>query len=173
MGCVRLRSRGVRPSLRCCNSRQLGPPQARTGVTPQVVCLVRASLRSCLAIPEGFLEEGDFQAREQGRPQHCHPQEGHGRQPQARGCHAARFLTGCLLPGWLCWSLEAWPHHRREMTSWGVLKRRPRSTPACLTPSPAGKEGRSPQPDVWGPVSVCLLEGGPLGSLRIPEAALG
>lgn len=42
-------------------------PALEQSVTPQVVCLVRAGLRSCLAIPEGFLEEGDFQAGEQGR----------------------------------------------------------------------------------------------------------
>ena len=46
---------------------QIPRPALEQSVTPQVVCLVGAGLRSCLAIPEGFLEEGDFQAGEKGR----------------------------------------------------------------------------------------------------------
>ena len=47
-------------------SSVLPKPALEQSMTPQVACLVRAGLRSCLAIPEGFLEEGGFQAGEQG-----------------------------------------------------------------------------------------------------------
>lgn len=47
-------------------SPTLPKPALEQSTTTQVACLVRAGVRSCLAIPEGFLEEGDFQAGEQG-----------------------------------------------------------------------------------------------------------
>ena len=142
----------------------LRPPQARTGAvndTPSCV-LGESRLEVLPGNPRGLPGGGGLPGRGAGDPS-----SGPSLGTAARGKNMAgsprlgaavtcSFLTGCPLPGWLCQSLEAWPCHRREMTSWGVLKRRPRSAPACLTPSPSWK-GRQESPAGCLGTSLCLL----------------
>lgn len=74
------------------------PPQARTGAvndTPSCV-LGESQLEVMPGNPRGLPGGGGLPGRGAGPflgavPEHCHPQEEHGREPQARGCHDAQL----------------------------------------------------------------------------------